>query len=135
MALPPKFSQSAAWVGLRAFVSRPALVKRSKSLNVPGSFLPVTLEQLARERGVLFSDKSTLCVGKPSEDAAPTIQSYKRAIKSRDNIQCVVRPFGKDMTTTSFALYTFSIAVIVQALCLVSFSSFADHGGYLSATS
>ncbi|KAL8787410.1 MAG: hypothetical protein Q9195_007785 [Heterodermia aff. obscurata] len=95
-----------------------------------GSFLPVTLEQLARERGVLFSDRSTLCVEKPSEDAATMVQSYKKAIHSRDNIQCVVRPFGKDMTTASFAMYTFSIAVIVQALCLVSFSSFADHGSH-----
>ncbi|KAI9054839.1 hypothetical protein LZ554_001983 [Drepanopeziza brunnea f. sp. 'monogermtubi'] len=34
------------------------------------------------------------------------------------------------MTTSSFALYTFSIAVFVQALALVSFSAVADHGRY-----
>ncbi|RQM07838.1 hypothetical protein DH86_00000718, partial [Scytalidium sp. 3C] len=37
-----------------------------------GSFLPVTLEQLARDRGVFFSDKSTPCTAKvPAEPNNP----------------------------------------------------------------
>lgn len=35
---------------------------------------------------------------------------------------------GAEVTTASFAMYTFSIAVLVQALVLVTFSSVADHG-------
>jgi UMF1 family MFS transporter len=45
-----------------------------------------------------------------------------------DNNQCLIRVFGSEITTSSFAMYTFSIAVFVQALALVSFSSVADHG-------
>jgi UMF1 family MFS transporter len=47
---------------------------------------------------------------------------------SADNNQCVVRVFGAELTTSSFAMYTFSLAVFTQALALVSFSSIADHG-------
>lgn len=42
--------------------------------------------------------------------------------------QCVVRPFGRETSTASFALYTFSIAVFLQALVLVTFSPVADYG-------
>lgn len=45
----------------------------------------------------------------------------------------MIRPFGIDITTASFAMYTFSIAVFVQALSLVSFSSFADHGRFIDS--
>jgi UMF1 family MFS transporter len=34
------------------------------------------------------------------------------------------------VTTSSFALYTFSLSVLVQALTLVSISAIADHGTY-----
>jgi UMF1 family MFS transporter len=43
--------------------------------------------------------------------------------------QCVVHLFGVQVNTASFAMYTFSFAVLVQALVVVSFSSMADHGG------
>ncbi|KAF2137463.1 uncharacterized protein K452DRAFT_235695 [Aplosporella prunicola CBS 121167] len=77
-----------------------------------GSFLPVTLEQLARERGVLRTDGVTSCMD------------------AQDKTQCVVYPFGRQVSTASFAMYTFSIAVFFQALVLVSFSAVADHGTY-----
>lgn len=80
-----------------------------------GSFLPVTLEQLARENGVLWSDRTTPCFD-PAQSSSP------------DGAQCLVHFLGLDMTTSSFAMYTFSAAVFVQALVLVSFSAFADHG-------
>lgn len=35
-----------------------------------------------------------------------------------------------DINTASFAMYTFSISVLVQALLVVSISSAADHGQY-----
>jgi UMF1 family MFS transporter len=51
-----------------------------------------------------------------------------RATEPKENGQCVIRVFGTEVTTASFAMYTFSVAVFVQALVLVSFSSVADHG-------
>jgi len=79
-----------------------------------GSFLPVVLEQLARERGVWRSDTSTPCTTPLSS--------------GKDDNQCVVHLFGTDTNTSSFALYTFSVGVMVQAITLVSVSSIADHG-------
>ena len=46
--------------------------------------------------------------------------------------QCIVRPFGRETSTSSFALYTFSMAVLLQALTLITFSPVADYGIYLA---
>ncbi|CZS97286.1 related to Autophagy-related protein 22-1 [Rhynchosporium agropyri] len=100
-----------------------------------GSFLPVALEQLARENGVLWSDNTIPCVSESERKETATILAglLSRAAgsdtDSDTNHQCVVPDLG-NMTTSSFALYTFSIAVFVQALALVSFSVVADHGRY-----
>ncbi|KAJ5091067.1 hypothetical protein NUU61_005937 [Penicillium alfredii] len=83
-----------------------------------GSFLPLTLEQLARERGTLHTSHLP-CVG-PQAPANNGTQSA--------NDQCVVGVLGLDINTASFALYTFSAAVLIQALTLVSFSALADYG-------
>ncbi|KAI9731691.1 MAG: Autophagy protein 22 [Cirrosporium novae-zelandiae] len=96
-----------------------------------GSFLPITLEQLARERGVLWSDKITPCV--PGVKAAlvngnGSSPSLPRDDISRDGNQCVVFLFGHDINSASFAMYTFSLSVLVQALALVSICYIADHG-------
>lgn len=93
-----------------------------------GSFLPVTLEQLARERGVLWSDRNTSCMAKAASEANKTTASRLLSRAVSDNNQCIVSVLGWEMTTSSFSLYTFSLAVLVQALALVSFSSVADHG-------
>lgn len=97
-----------------------------------GSFLPVTLEQLARERGVLRSDGITSCIqpktSKSDAVSRTLVRLARRATEGKDEGQCVVRPFGREISTASFAMYTFSIAVLVQALVLVSFSSVADYG-------
>lgn len=90
----------------------------------------MTLEQLARERGVLYSDKITPCLqaavgnGTASSPSGMLVRSLAR----RAPEQCIVNILGAEVTTASFALYTFSAAVFVQALVLVSFSSIADHG-------
>lgn len=42
---------------------------------------------------------------------------------------------GKELSTSSFSLYTFSAAVFVQAVVLVLFSSFADHGESITVVS
>ena len=85
-----------------------------------GSFLPVTMEQLARESGVLFSDRNTPCTASTS--------STSREKRTEDQDQCLITLLGAEITSSSFVMYTFSLAVFVQALTLVSFSTFADHG-------
>lgn len=78
----------------------------------PGSFLPVTLEQLAREVGVLRNDLSRSCAD----------------MKDGDGACVVVMLGGYQVNTSSFALYSFSVATLVQTLVLVSISSVADYG-------
>ncbi|KAK7192574.1 hypothetical protein DPSP01_006513 [Paraphaeosphaeria sporulosa] len=93
-----------------------------------GLFLPVLLEQLPRERGVLFSDRSKPCVGPPGSGDAGKFRA--RAGDADREDQCIVRFLGSDVTTTSFAMYTTSAAVLFQAITLICFSSFADYGPY-----
>jgi UMF1 family MFS transporter len=84
-----------------------------------GSFLPLTLEQLARERGTLQTSRLP-CVG----DQATANNGTQRV----GNEQCLVGLLGLQINTASFAMYTFSLAVLVQALTLISFSALADYG-------
>ena len=123
MDLQLRFLLSVVWV------SSPTSLETNPQLKTNlGSFLPVTLEQLAREQGVLWSDKTTSCVAKKAAEEGA--QLLVRAAE-KDNNHCVVNVLGAEITTSSFAMYTFSLAVFVQALALVSFSSVADHGELL----
>ncbi|KAK2054042.1 autophagy protein Atg22 [Colletotrichum caudatum] len=79
-----------------------------------GSFIPILLETLARENGVLLSDRTTPCGTSDS--------------KNKADGQCIVYVLGIEINTASFAMYTFSISVLLQALLVVSISSAADHG-------
>ncbi|KAJ5953041.1 Major facilitator superfamily domain general substrate transporter [Penicillium vulpinum] len=81
-----------------------------------GSFLPLTLEQLARERGTLQTSRLP-CLG----------SSAGNSTHDAENGQCVVPVFGLEINTASFAMYTFSLAVLIQALTLISFSALADY--------
>ncbi|KAF2674265.1 autophagy-related protein 22-1 [Microthyrium microscopicum] len=87
-----------------------------------GSFLPVTLEQLARENGVLLSDKKTPCV-----QFNTALQT--RGLARRDDNQCVISVLGHEVNSSSFALYSFSLAILVQTLVLISIGAIADYGG------
>ena len=97
-----------------------------------GSFLPVTLEQLARERGFLKSDGVTSCV-RPQAAKSGVRFLLARAEEAVKNDACEVSVFGAKIATSSFALYTSSIAVGIQALVLISISAIADHGVYDNA--
>lgn len=79
-----------------------------------GSFLPLTLEQLAREYGTL-QNSHLPCWGPDAPD-------------NNGDDQCVVEILGLQINTASFAMYTFSLAVLIQALTLISFSALADYG-------
>lgn len=72
------------------------------------------METLAREKGVLLSDRTTPC-GSSSD-------------KNAGDGQCVVYVLGMEINTASFAMYTFSVSVFLQALIVVSISCAADHG-------
>ncbi len=89
-------------------------------LKIPGSFLPLTLEQLAREQGHFLSSNLP-CVGPNAPPAAGN------GTATTDDV-CVVPLMGLNVNTASFAMYTFSLAVLIQALTLVSFSALADYG-------
>lgn len=108
-----------------------------KLTRYTGSFLPVTLEQLAREQGVLFIDKVTPCTAKNvTAIANATVNATVNVLMSRaegsDTHQCIINVFGTELTTASFAMYTFSASVFMQALALVSVSSVADHGTFVT---
>ncbi|KAI8939455.1 hypothetical protein NX059_003231 [Plenodomus lindquistii] len=99
-----------------------------------GSFIPVTLEQLARENGVLLADLSTPCrASRPAVIPTPSFSaSTIDALFSPapDKGQCVVHILGIEINTASFAMYTFSISVAIQALLIISMSGAADHGRF-----
>lgn len=103
-------------------------------ITIQGSFLPITLEQLARERGVLRSDGVTSCIAKPrnpvarQETARLWSSLFSRDLVKRESLPCVIHLFGTDINTSSFTLYTFSLATLCQAFALVSLSAIADHG-------
>ncbi|KAL2141836.1 hypothetical protein VTI28DRAFT_1872 [Corynascus sepedonium] len=81
------------------------------------SFIPILLESLARENGVLLSDRKTPC-GSSSDKTGG------------EGGQCIVYVLGMEINTASFAMYTFSFSVLIQALLVVSISCAADHGNY-----
>lgn len=64
-------------------------------------------------------------VAETGEHVANRLMS--RASDDKNN-QCIINVFGAEITTSSFAMYTFSIAVFIQALALISFSAVADRG-------
>ncbi|KAL9099948.1 MAG: hypothetical protein Q9163_004612 [Psora crenata] len=98
-----------------------------------GSFIPIALEQLSRERGFLLSDKSKPCTGS-SLDVPLRTDSNADATATADRPprpetgQCIITFFGAEINTASFAMYTFSVSVLVQALLIISMSAAADHG-------
>lgn len=102
-----------------------------------GAFIPITLEDLARasSTAVLAHDHSKSCKAHnidqpPSFGFATTILSNGGHSDSPKTGQCIFRILGFEVNTASFAMYTFSISVLLQALLVVTISGAADHGKY-----
>jgi len=95
------------------------------STNGSGSFIPVLLEQLARESGHLLSDPTASCGS--SQTAQPSINSTVTS-HGKPVDQCIVNVLGWSINTASFVMYTFSLSVLWQALIIISMSGAADHG-------
>jgi MFS transporter, UMF1 family len=93
---------------------------------IVATYIPITLEQIASERGVLYSDLTTPCI--PRE---PSDHSLLPRFANGD--RCVFKLFGLWwIDTASFALYVFSLSVLLQALVVISMSGAADHGSQTS---
>ncbi|KAL8848551.1 MAG: hypothetical protein Q9221_006440 [Calogaya cf. arnoldii] len=102
-----------------------------------GSFIPISLEQLARERGVLLSDKSRSCTStlgqaKPIRinSSDPSLLAVRGSLPPLGTGPCIIQLLGTEINTASFAMYTFSISVFIQSLVIISMSGAADHGLY-----
>ncbi|KIX06121.1 uncharacterized protein Z518_04095 [Rhinocladiella mackenziei CBS 650.93] len=98
-----------------------------------GSFLPITLEQLAREQGVLMKDKTTPCrTGWQTDHGSPPNTTIFETPRHKHNElpPCVIFFLGAEINTASFAMYTFSISVLIQAILIISMSAAADHGRF-----
>nr|POF15238.1 autophagy-related protein 22-2 [Quercus suber] len=91
-----------------------------------GAFIPMILEDLARSSttAVLASDHSQQCISARLDGPA------SRGVHAEHGTQCVFRLLGAEINTASFAMYTFSISVLLQALVVVTMSGAADHGRY-----
>lgn len=101
-----------------------------------GAFIPITLEDLARASpsAVLASDPTRSCKAKVGIPEIAASMSLARAHESHGgkhaNSQCVFHFLGVEINTASFAMYTFSVSVLLQALVVVTMSGAADHGRF-----
>ena len=105
--------------------------------NSQGSFIPICLEQLARERGVLLNERSRPCTSSLNQPTLTSSANQSRALLTSQTLPprhetgpCVIRLLGAEINTASFALYVFSISVFIQSLVIISMSGAADHGVY-----
>ncbi|KAJ7902874.1 autophagy-related protein 22-like protein [Mycena olivaceomarginata] len=81
-------------------------------------FLPICLEQFARDNGFLLPDRTERCTAAigstPAEPTEPTGR-------------CVVKIGWLWIDTASFSLYVYSFSVALQALTVISMGGIADH--------
>ncbi|KAJ3997370.1 autophagy-related protein 22-like protein [Lentinula boryana] len=79
-------------------------------------FMPICLEQFARDNGYLVPDKTERCssdVSRLDNDMTPG--------------RCVVKIGWFWVDSASFSLYVFSASVLLQALTVISVGGIADH--------
>ncbi|ODQ50023.1 hypothetical protein SAICODRAFT_62309 [Saitoella complicata NRRL Y-17804] len=108
---PTKRSEIWAWYSY-------AFAAEVVAVTSVGTFIPIVLDTLAAKSGVLASDHLTPCLA----------QSESAVVE--DGERCVLVVFGRDVDTASYALYVFSLSVVLQAIAVVSMSGAADHGNY-----
>ncbi|KAI5361133.1 Putative MFS transporter superfamily [Septoria linicola] len=100
-----------------------------------GAFIPITLEDLARasSTAVLAHDHTQSCRahGIDRRDLLDPSLLFSRADHEKaKGAQCVFQFLGLEVNTASFAMYTFSLSVLIQALVVVTMSGAADHGRF-----
>ncbi|KAF9977030.1 Autophagy protein 22 [Actinomortierella ambigua] len=87
------------------------------------SFIPITLEAMARESGRLYPEMTEPCV---QHNTTTTTTSSDVVSPQR----CMLAIGNFYIDTASFALYITSLSVLIQALTVVSISAMADYGSY-----
>ncbi|KAF9088206.1 Autophagy protein 22 [Mortierella sp. AD031] len=87
------------------------------------SFIPITLEALASQEGHLYGTSDS-CIAKPSNATTTT------APQKGERPRCMISFGHFEVDTASFVMYLTSLAVLLQALTVVSISSMADYGSY-----
>ncbi|KAJ6261141.1 hypothetical protein Dda_3807 [Drechslerella dactyloides] len=98
-----------------------------------GSFIPVLLEQLAREKGHVLGDPTVRCTSSESLGSGGASGDTSGGTGGRRDGStpvCVVEVLGMEVNTASFVMYTFSLSVMFQAIVIISMSGAADHGRY-----
>ncbi|KAH3674845.1 hypothetical protein WICMUC_003048 [Wickerhamomyces mucosus] len=120
-------------------------------VSAMSTYVPILLEQFARENGVRLDDHSMPCI-QPSDpgitpspllpppttnttmaiDATRSLAKlFARDIQAeQETVKCVLYVLGSYIDTSSYALYTFSFSVLVQTLTVISMSGAADRGHY-----
>ncbi|ODQ68524.1 hypothetical protein NADFUDRAFT_45065 [Nadsonia fulvescens var. elongata DSM 6958] len=102
-------------------------------VSVVGTYVPILLEQFARYNGVLLADHLTPCMSTSSHNITDDPTSplpFPGDNDTNEAVKCVVKVFGSYIDTSSFALYTFSISVLIQTLVVISMSGAADRGNF-----
>ncbi|GBE85868.1 Autophagy-related protein [Sparassis crispa] len=84
-------------------------------------FLPICLEQFARDNGFLLPDRTQPCTS-----ALPTPAKAPKGEEER----CVVKLGWMWIDSASFSLYVYSISVALQALTVISMGGIADHSAH-----
>ncbi|KAK6355049.1 Autophagy protein 22 [Orbilia brochopaga] len=95
-----------------------------------GSFIPVLLEQLAREKGHILGDPTVRCTSSESLGHGGASGGGGVRRDGGSSPVCVVEILGMEVNTASFVMYTFSLSVMFQAIVIISMSGAADHGRY-----
>jgi len=78
-------------------------------------FLPICLEQFARDNGFLLPERTSPCSSLPANATEPESEG-----------RCVVKIGWVWIDSTSFSLYVYSLSVALQALTVISMGSIAD---------
>lgn len=106
-----------------------ALAAEPYVVSVLGTYTPILLEQLARENGVLASDRLTPCVIKGPPEDGPIPRPPPPGLSTSSADSCLLPILGGRVyiDTSSYALYTFSFSVLLQTICVLTISGIADN--------
>lgn len=104
-------------------------------VSAVGTYVPILLEQFARDNAVLADQHNIRCGATlPGDNFVNGTQPGLIPPGNNDpsgSQKCVVQVFGHYyIDTSSFALYTFSLSVLVQTLVVISMSGAADRGKF-----
>jgi UMF1 family MFS transporter len=93
-------------------------------VSAVGTYVPILLEQFARDNAVWVKDYKTPCMEIPVENPGLV------PVPGESSHKCVVDVLGWYIDTSSLALYTFSASVLLQTLVVISMSGAADRGKF-----